>query len=622
MSQSKNTFLDEFDYFKIPGPGAYSSLQQIRSTPCYSYILNLTKDLEVNKNIKLYRNFKHHLQVPIIQIQTQFSMSMLLGQIIIHLKRFPTSSRQQTNYNFDVPGVGAYDLQKCIGKQKGYSFGRKLNREISKPQQKKPYSKVDVYFPWSNTYLYGKWFENDPQQQNNFEELGLTSREIPINYYYGDKRGLWVECIKDEQCEVLFKGEYNRGQRIGIWKYYWKKTFCYPIQLIFGGSYVNIDGKWRYQNEDFDDNDVLKQPQHFSLMNKKQVKSLTSDYLNAQNIIQDPPELQNQIEIWSFSISIWFKDFEFENEDLLRKCFEYDWSYSKISDIITNQDVVKDVGNLIWKNYKMIKETYKQYSSYSPYGDVWSIPNNVIADFAYETGLIDKTFKLSDLDIKFIATCAASFENKRNYKKPERALLRYQFMELLVRISIDKYLEKKLSNNIYESVQMLLDQCRPIMQKYDVQKWRNERYFNQQCDKCLNHYKPLLQNIYNKYSIKITKLGQKKFMSLDKFQQICCTADLLKHEQKEQNLAFNQSIMTQVNELESDKIFSMNFLEFMEAIARMAEKGSCIDDWRNPSQQIPLHIKLEKVLIYLAQTCASQIDQQKYGNQQNCIFNA
>ncbi|CAD8201706.1 unnamed protein product [Paramecium pentaurelia] len=615
MSQSKNTFLDEFDYFKIPGSGAYSSLQQIRSTPCYSYILNLTQDLEVNKNIKLYRNFKHHLQLLIILIQTQFSMSILLGQIIIHLKRFPTSRRQQTNYNIYVRGVGAYDLQKFFGKQKGYTFGTKLNRGILKPLQKKPYSKVGVYFPWSNTYLYGIQFENDPQQQNNFEELGLTSREIPMNNYYGDKRGLWVECIKDEQCEVLFKGEYNRGQRTGIWKYYWKKTFLTAVHMFKPMENGFIKMKILMM--------MMFQSTVTFQFNEQNISKITYVRLfKCYNIIQVAPELQNQIEIWSFSISIWFKDFEYENEDFLRKCFDYDWSHSKLSDIITNQDEFNEVENLIWKNYKMIKETYKQYSSYSPSGDVWSIPNNVIADFVFETELIDKTFKLSDLDIKFIVTCATSFENKRNYKKPKRALFRYQFMELLVRISIDKYLEQKLANNIAESVIMLLDQCRPIMQKYDVQNWRDERYFNQQCDKCLNYYKPLLQNIYNKYSIKITKLGQKKFMSLDKFQQICCKAGLLKDEQKEQNLAFNQSIMTYVNELESDKFFSLNFLEFMEAIARMAEKGSWIDDWRNPSQQIPLHIKLEKVLIYLVQTCASQIDLKKYGNQQNCIFNA
>lgn len=39
-------------------------------------------------------------------------------------------------------------------------------------------------------------------------------------------------------------------------------------------------------------------------------------------------------------------------------------------------------------------------------------------------------------------------------------------------------------------------------------------------------------------------------------------------------LAFNLSMMTQVDELNQDRIFQMSFVEFLEAVARVAEKYS------------------------------------------------
>ena len=94
--------------------------------------------------------------------------------------------------------------------------------------------------------------------------------------------------------------------------------------------------------------------------------------------------------------------------------------------VVKNPDELNEVKNVLWKDYKMIKEAYKQYSSYNPSGDVWSISSNVITEFSQSTEVVDnKTIKLSDLDLKFIATCAASIEYKGNPRNPERALCRF-----------------------------------------------------------------------------------------------------------------------------------------------------------------------------------------------------
>lgn len=80
-------------------------------------------------------------------------------------------------------------------------------------------------------------------------------------------------------------------------------------------------------------------------------------------------------------------------------------------------------------------------------------------------------------------------------------------MEFLVRVSEDKYLKTKAANNMLEATKMILEQCKPYMSQFDAQKWRNERYFNEQCDDCLKFFRNLLNNVYNRYSVKKVKPG-------------------------------------------------------------------------------------------------------------------
>jgi hypothetical protein len=60
-------------------------------------------------------------------------------------------------------------------------------------------------------------------------------------------------------------------------------------------------------------------------------------------------------------------------------------------------------------------------------------------------------------DLKFIATCSSAIEWKGNFRNPERALVRYQFMEFLVRLAEDKFLKSKQAPNILEATKMMFN---------------------------------------------------------------------------------------------------------------------------------------------------------------------
>ena len=94
--------------------------------------------------------------------------------------------------------------------------------------------------------------------------------------------------------------------------------------------------------------------------------------------------------------------------------------------------------------YRQYKETYKYLSGLNPIGDTWAIGMLGFTDFLNSAGIIDgKTLKLSDVDIKFIATLSSS-EYKNNPRNPERGLIRCQLMEGLVRIAEEKYMKNQV----------------------------------------------------------------------------------------------------------------------------------------------------------------------------------
>ena len=79
-------------------------------------------------------------------------------------------------------------------------------------------------------------------------------------------------------------------------------------------------------------------------------------------------------------------------------------------------------------------------------------------------------------------------------------------------------------------------------------------------------------------------------------------------------------MMTQVNEINGDKHLNMNFIEFIEAICRVAEKlaipNLCEDDeppeeWSNADNmkkwdKKPFHEKIEAFLLILAKNCVNE----------------
>lgn len=76
------------------------------------------------------------------------------------------------------------------------------------------------------------------------------------------------------------------------------------------------------------------------------------------------------------------------------------------------------------EHYIHILNTYKYYSSQT-IQNYPSIPLNIFIEFIETTNIIDnKSLKMSDINLKFIA-CNSTIKLKKNLRNPEKNIIRY-----------------------------------------------------------------------------------------------------------------------------------------------------------------------------------------------------
>jgi NLR family CARD domain-containing protein 3 len=115
------------------------------------------------------------------------------------------------------------------------------------------------------------------------------------------------------------------------------------------------------------------------------------------------------------------------------------------------------------------KDAYKFFSALSPNGTICSIGTNLFSYICFNCpGMVDhKSIKISDIDLEFIATKAAGqhFKTKTN---PDRQLIRYQFLEIFVRLALDKYYKTGVCRAYDDAIIKMFDEnLLPYLKRFD-----------------------------------------------------------------------------------------------------------------------------------------------------------
>lgn len=214
---------------------------------------------------------------------------------------------------------------------------------------------------------------------------------------------------------------------------------------------------------------------------------------------------------WSFPISI-FRDYQMENEEILNKCFEFDWSCMKLPKM--TEEEVSELKEELRKGYRIFKSAYKYLSGVGTGsgGGVFAIPLNCYTDFVKQIDLVNgKDIRFAESDTIFLTLNKRS---KNSYLNPGVALIRFQFLEVLVRLALKRYDDTKAASSKAEAIKMMYERnLYPSFGKDHPQKFRDERYWVEEVDNIFKSHVTLFEYLYKTYGGTHMKPGDQWFMT-------------------------------------------------------------------------------------------------------------
>jgi hypothetical protein len=284
---------------------------------------------------------------------------------------------------------------------------------------------------------------------------------------------------------------------------------------------------------------------------------------------------------WSKERSI-FRNYVLDKESTIKKWFEIDWENWEMNKIIKDEFDRGKVKEYLRTIYPVMREAYKYYSGISFANNVPAIGVNTMIDLLTTAGVLDhKLLKISDISIDFIATnvWVKNPDPKLRYLNPERMLIRHDFMEIFVRLAGSKYLKIKKLLTYHDAVrQIFKDGLLSHMASFDSNDFRLNLLYTESWDMVFKYYLKAVKALYFHYSGKHWKPHESRFMCNDEFSKLFFDSGIISDlfNSKELGIIFNLSMMTQLDEISQELHFRMTFDEFIEAIARVADKWNLL----------------------------------------------
>jgi hypothetical protein len=187
-----------------------------------------------------------------------------------------------------------------------------------------------------------------------------------------------------------------------------------------------------------------------------------------------------------------------------------------------------------------------------------------------------KLLKLADIGLEFITTKASS-NHIKGKTNPDRQLIRFQFLEIFVRLGLSKFYKTKVCATMDDAIiKMMEEHVMPYLVKFDSNLFRLNKLYKETCDNVLKSHLQTLKDIYKKASSIDALPNEDCVMSIGEFTKLIMTTiqndDALNMNTREIGTLFNLSMMSQVDEIFSERHCQMSFIEFVEAICRVADR--------------------------------------------------
>jgi len=266
-----------------------------------------------------------------------------------------------------------------------------------------------------------------------------------------------------------------------------------------------------------------------------------------------------------------YADWKRENATLLGQCMLNDFNRTKCTKII-DENQVPAVLEVLEQHYRKFMAIYRRVSAVDISGETeLGVTQLQTGEVVVEAKLAgDSITKIADVDRFFIAAKVKDKEAKHEIVVVnEKSLVRYEFLELIVRVAHQRFLKGGAVSTMPEAVNMAF-QCLEEQGKKQVSFLDNFLYYFH-CDDVDDVFKKhmaTLQEVYKKNSGSLTKPGKPKSMALLEWQRLLEVLEVYDDgfQARHSAIAFRLGMMTQRDETGSSRFQEMTFLEFLHAL--------------------------------------------------------
>lgn len=132
-------------------------------------------------------------------------------------------------------------------------------------------------------------------------------------------------------------------------------------------------------------------------------------------------------------------------------------------------------------------------------------------------------------------------------------IVRFQFLEYLLRCAIKKYFESGVCETELDAVKMMIENHirKDIKSQFDQVEWRKANTLNVNVDNCLKAHAKVWDHMYSKFSGRHALPGAKPFMMCDEFVGFVEASGMINDCMTAKNVSylFNLSMLTQDDEV-------------------------------------------------------------------------
>lgn len=195
-----------------------------------------------------------------------------------------------------------------------------------------------------------------------------------------------------------------------------------------------------------------------------------------------------------------------------------------------------------------------------------TITLNDYTSFINRSKIIDKNVNLAAVDRMFIAT---NTSNNRYKNSAERELHRYEFVEVIVRLSLVKYKEPKIIDKLHDATLEILEKdVLPNNPSVDGYNFRKEQMYNLKCDDIFKKNEPVIRKLFDSFLN-----PSKKYVTLEECTKLLKKADLNINDYKV-SPCYTESMMSRIDTLSDMSVLQqMKYVEFLVFIARVSHEA-------------------------------------------------